>query len=178
MSRRRERAVIFQVVRRIVRGADDLDLHFFQDALRGHFRRGEHFVGLIPDAVGGFFIEQFRDTEVAFQFEVRPVIKRVAQRERHGGGPGAELFARRGVAGDEAFSDAVGPQRAPFVMVAFEPDFKQVFELAVFRDVVRRNVAVIIENRLGFGVLVVESARGFCAQEKIFVDEGHKRSIR
>ena len=39
-----EGAVMFQAVHRIVRGADDLDLEFFQDALRGQRRRGELFV--------------------------------------------------------------------------------------------------------------------------------------
>jgi hypothetical protein len=63
-------------------------------------------------------------------------------------------------------------------VIAFEPDFKKVFELAVCRDVARRNVAVVIENRLGFGVLVVKFAGRFGAQQKIFVDEGHIRGDR
>jgi hypothetical protein len=59
-------------------------------------------------------------------------------------------------------------------MVALEPDFKKVFELAVFRDVARRNVAVIIKYRLVSRELVVKPSRRFVGEQKIFVDEGHK----
>jgi hypothetical protein len=57
-------------------------------------------------------------------------------------------------------------------MVALQPDFKQVFELPVLRDVLRRNVAVIIKDRFRLGELAVEPARGLVAQQKIVVDEG------
>ena len=53
MALGRERAVMFQVVHRVVRGADGPDLEFSQDALRGQFGRGQLLVGLPPDFVGG-----------------------------------------------------------------------------------------------------------------------------
>ena len=52
-------------------------------------------IGLLPDARGAGFIEQFVNAEVALQFQMRPVIERIAQRVRHGGGPGLELLKRR-----------------------------------------------------------------------------------
>jgi hypothetical protein len=61
-------------------------------------------------------------------------------------------------------------------MVAFEPDLKQVVELPVFRDVFRRNVAVVIENRFRLGVFMIEFAGGLRAQQKIFVDKSHIRA--
>ena len=57
-------------------------------------------------------------------------------------------------------------------MVAFQPDLEQVFELPVFRDVLRRNVAVIIKDRFRLGELVIQPARRFVAEQKIVVDEG------
>jgi len=36
-------------------------------------------------------------------------------------------------------------------MVALQPDFVKVLELAVFRNITRREVAVVIENRLRLG---------------------------
>ena len=59
-------------------------------------------------------------------------------------------------------------------MVAVEPCLGDVFELLVLRYLFRRKMAVIIEYRLGFGVLVIKFARRFRAQQKIFMDEGHK----
>ena len=105
---------------------------------------------------------------------MRPVMERISERVRHGGGPGLELLERAGIAGAKPLGHAVVAHGAPFVVIAFQPDFKQVFELPVGCDVARGKVAVIIEDRFGFGVLVVKLARRFRAQQKIFVDEGHK----
>ena len=58
-------------------------------------------------------------------------------------------------------------------MVAFQPDFKEIFKLAVARDVVRRQMAMVIEDRLFFGVMVIKPLRGFRAQQKMVVNEGH-----
>ena len=169
-----ERTVIFQVVRRVVRGADDLDFEFFEQALGREIRGGELRVGFLPNFRGGLLAQQIRDAEIPFQFEVRPMIQRVAECVRNRFGPGFEFLLRRGVAGDEFFGDAVGAHRPPFVMVAFQPDFKEVFELAVFGNVFRRQMAVIIKNRLVCGVFMVKPARAFGAQQKIFVDEFHR----
>src|ERR1700690_1301705 len=105
---------------------------------------------------------------------MRPVIERIAERLRHGGSPGFELLERAGVTRAKTLGHAVGAQGAPFVMIAFQPDFKKVLEPAVGRDVARRKVAMIIENRLVFGVMMVKLPGRPGAQQKIFVDEGHR----
>ena len=88
MALGRKRAVMFQIVHRIVRGADNLDLEFPQDALRGQLRRGQFFICLLPDFIGGLFVEQFGNAEITLQFQMRPVIERIAQRVRNGFCPG------------------------------------------------------------------------------------------
>jgi len=59
-------------------------------------------------------------------------------------------------------------------MAAFQPDFKQVLGNAVFRDVLRRNVAVVVK-KIGSASakLVVEPARGLVAEQEILVDKWH-----
>jgi hypothetical protein len=109
---------------------------------------------------------------------MRPVIERIAECVRHGRRPSLELVEVIGLARAKTFRDAVGPHGAPFVMVAFKPDLKKVFELAVGRNVARRNMTMIVKNRLGFRVLVVKFASRFGAQQKVFVDEGHIRGDR
>jgi len=161
MAGLREYAMIFQAVHWIVGGADGLDVEFFEDALRRQRRRGQFFVRRFPDFFRRRSVEQFRDAEIALQFQVRPVIQRIAQRLRNGLGPREKLVMRRGGAGAEFFRDTVAAHRAPLVMVAGQPDFKQVAELAVARDVTRRDMAVIIKNRLRLGILVVKPAGGF-----------------
>src|SRR5260370_13486136 len=39
-------------------------------------------------------------------------------------------------------------------------------------------MAVIVENRLGFGILVIQAARVCVAQQEVFVDERHQGSLR
>src|SRR4029079_10618601 len=80
-----------------------------------------------------------------------------------------------GVAGAEFFSHAVGTHRAPFVVVAFKPDFKEVVEPAIFRDVLRRKMAMVVQDRLVFRVGVIQPSGGAGAQEEIFVDEFHNQ---
>jgi len=88
--------------------------------------------------------------------------------------PRQELLVRRSVACGIALIHAVGSHGAPFIVIALKPDLKQVGELAVGRNVRGRNMAVVIENRLGFGPIVEEMARGLGGQQKIVVDECHE----
>ena len=127
-----------EVVDRIVGGAEGADLEFFQDAAGAHVLLREHGLGLFPDGGSGLLVEEFVDAEVAFQLDVSPVVERVAQGLRHGFGPGEEFIARGCAAGDVALRDAVAAHGAPFVVVAFEPDFEEIGELAVLGDVLRR----------------------------------------
>lgn len=163
--------VIPQIIRGIIRGADDLDFELVQDAVGAQGRRGEAGVGAIPDFLCRVFIEQIVDAEVTFQLQMRPVIKGIAERMRHGFRPSHEFFKRRGGAGAEAFGRAVGPHRAPFVVVALQPNLEKIMEPAILRHVAGGEMTVIITNRLGGGEAVIQSARRTRAQEKIIVDE-------
>ena len=165
--------VVFEAVAGVVSGADHFDVHLFEDAARaegGFFEAGVRF---LPDGFGACAVQQGGDAEGAFEFEVCPVIERVADEVRHGFGVGLEFFARAGVAGDEVFGDAEGAQAAPFVVVAFEPDGGKIGELAVRGDVSRRQVAVVVVDGLVFGVVVVEGARGVVVEEEVVGQEGH-----
>jgi hypothetical protein len=57
-------------------------------------------------------------------------------------------------------------------VIAFQPDVIQVFETIIFGNLLRRKVAVVVENRLIFGVIVVQTAGKFGIKQKIF---SHKR---
>ena len=174
-SRGGNRLVVGQVVDRIVGGADRLDVELVQNSVgveRGLCQRG---VGLFPDARRALLVEQFVDPEVAFEFQMGPLVERIAQGVRHGASPCEELVVVRRVAGAEALFDAVGPHGAPLVVVALEPDLKQVGKAAVGGNVVGRKMAVVVEDRLSLGVLVEQTLRGFGVQQKIFVDERHDR---
>lgn len=56
-------------------------------------------------------------------------------------------------------------------MVAFQPDFKEVAEASVLRNVTRRQVIVIIENRLVSCVSVIQATGSLGLEQEIFVNE-------
>ncbi|MNN97029.1 hypothetical protein D3C81_2161110 [compost metagenome] len=58
-------------------------------------------------------------------------------------------------------------------MVAFQPDVIQIFEAVIFGNLLRWKMAVVVENRLVFGVVMVQTASKFGVEQEIF---GHKRS--
>jgi len=162
-----------QIVRRIVGGADRRDAEFLHDSLGGKFRQRQVLVGDLPHAIRALGIQQLANAEVAQQLQMRPVIERVAERLRHRLRPGAELFRRGGIAGDEALRHAIRAHRPPFVMVALEPNLEEIPKLPILGDILGRKVAVVIEDRLGLRKLVVKAARRHRAEEKVVVDELH-----
>ena len=84
------------------------------------------------------------------------MVERIAQGMRDCLGPHTELFERIRVTGAVALIDTVGPHRAPFVMVALEPDLEQILKLSVVGDIVRRQVAVVVEDWFGFRKGVIQ----------------------
>ena len=56
-----------------------LDLEFLEDAVGGEIRRCEQRIGLVPDVRRAAFVEQFVNAEVTLQFEVCPVVERIAK---------------------------------------------------------------------------------------------------
>jgi hypothetical protein len=57
-------------------------------------------------------------------------------------------------------------------MVTAQPDFGEVGELMIPSDQVRRQMTMVVINRLTLGVPMVKFAGLLGAQEKIVVDEG------
>jgi hypothetical protein len=58
-------------------------------------------------------------------------------------------------------------------MIALEPDFEEICKAPIVGDVLRREVAVIVDDRLGCGVLMEQPFSGLRLEEKILVDETH-----
>jgi hypothetical protein len=58
-------------------------------------------------------------------------------------------------------------------MISFQPDFMQVSELPVFRDVLGWKVIVIVQDGLILSKLVVKPAGSWRGEQKVVVDESH-----
>ncbi len=162
--------MVVQRVGGVVRGAKHADVMAFQEIVDA--APGELRVGFTPDGGGRFGIQGLGDAKIARQLEMGPVIERIAQGVGDGRRPGVEFFLRRGVAGDEALGNSVRPHRAPFIMIAREPEFRQVAKLVIGGNLRRREMIVIIDDGLGRRVAMIKLASRLVAEQKIIVDEG------
>src|SRR5690349_565862 len=108
-----------------------------------------------------------------------PVIKRIAQTEWNSMGPGKIFFVRWSLSSAETLGNTVGTHSAPFVMIPFQPNFKQIAETAVRCNLSCWKMRVIIEDRFGSGIPMIESARRLRMQQKIIMDEfSHRKAPR
>jgi len=124
------------------------------------------------DFFGGVRAQQLvLDVEGVLQLQMCPVIERIAEAVWDGLRPFLELFVVTRLAGDVFLGDAVGPHRAPFVVVAGQPGLCQVVEAGVGGDFLGGQVTVIIVDRHLRRVLVVESPCRFGLQQEIFAQK-------
>ena len=128
---------------------------------------------MIVDAARCFGIEEpVTNSKVTRELDVRPMVERIAKQLRHRGSVLLELFPMRGIAGAEAFVDACGAHRPPFVVIAAKPERGDVVPTNVVRNFLRRKMAMIVNNRQIGRVTVVKLARGGRVEKEVFVDEG------
>jgi hypothetical protein len=128
---------------------------------------------MLPDFGSGTFIEKFINAEIALQFEMSPMVERIAEAVRNSGSPSEKFVVKGSVTGAEGFGDTVGPHGAPLVVIAFEPDLEEVAELAIGGDVRGGKMRMEIEDGERSGKFVIEVAGGGSVEEEVVVDEGH-----
>ena len=100
---------------------------------------------------------------------MRPVIDRTAGQSGKNLCPGFKLLIRRRIAGDEPLLHTAGTHGTPPVMIALQPQLCQIAELPVLSDILRRNVIVIVKDRLLYGILMIQYLSRFCSQQKVFI---------
>ena len=160
---------------RIVRRAHDRNVIAGKDVM--HAQRGQARVRPLPDFVRRRGADQGIDPKIALQLEVRPMVQGIAQGPWDGRAPGVELLPGRGVPRAQPLGNPVRPHGPPLVVIAPEPDLREVGEAVVFSDQPRREVAVVIKDGLLLCVPVVKLPRGRAVEQEIVVDEGlHGRS--
>ena len=139
--------VEFQAIERIVGRADQHDFHLPHDAATRHVVSGEQRVALLPDSPRGVRIEQpVADPKRPLQFQVGPVVQRIAERLGHDLGPFFELFPVVGVARAIAFRHAGRAHCPPFVVIAIKPDLAEIGKAMVLGNLPRRQVAVVVDD--------------------------------
>jgi hypothetical protein len=164
--------VILQAVDGIVGGAHQRHVHLPHDPAAGELVLRQLGPRLFPDALGRLERKQpMGDAQRTPQLHVRPMIQGIAERGRDRLGPFLELIPVRRIAGAITFGHAVGAHRPPLVMVAVKPSLREVFELVILGDLLRRQVAVVVDDRHVPSVLVVQRHRPVGLQQEILRDE-------
>ena len=164
--------VVFERVDRVVRRADHLDVVVPHQAARMVFGLLQEGRTAVVDLARRRGVQELRHPEGGFQFQVRPVVERVAHRIGNRLGPLLELLpVGRILARAVTLLDTVRAHGTPLVVVAFEPDLRQVLEAVVRSHVLRDQMAMIVDDRLFGRVFVIKPLRRFGLQQKILVVE-------
>ena len=162
-----------QRVRRVVRRAQDADVHFFKE--RNRVVGLQLFRRFLPNGGSGLRRQRRVDFEIALQFQMRPVMQRAPGELRHNLRPLLEFLIFRRAAGDVPLVHTADAHRTPFVVICRQPELRQIFVLLPLGNLARRQMVVIVVNRLVLCVLAKERFGHFIFQQKVFV---HKCSHR
>ena len=153
----------------VVSSADHADVGLLDQVAAGEAGLGELGVGKVPDLLGSLAVEDALVAKVALKLQVAPLKDGVADAATQGLGPLLELLASRGVASDKTLVDAVGTHQAPLVVVAAQPNLGDVLETLVLPNLLRRNVAVIVDDGHALGKVVEQLLAGLGAQQEILI---------
>ena len=191
--------VPFQAVDGVVGGAHHGDVALLDQA--AHRQLGvvlQFFIAQVPDLLRGLAVEHALIAEVFLQLQVAPGVHRVADAHLQRLGKFLEALAVGFVAGDVFLRHAVGAHHAPLVvvakivvaavgqhLVAAQPYLGDVLKAAVLIDLLRGDVAVVVDDGQLGRVIVVQMLRGGGVQQKVFVHKcfhvqallNYKRSV-
>ena len=113
----------------VIGRANGVDLELIEKAVRTKGVILEAFIGLIPDGLGGVWIEQSSDPKAATEFQMSPVEERVANATGNCFSPGLEFFAGRRITGNMRLRYSVRPHGSPLVVIFAEPESTNVLSL-------------------------------------------------
>lgn len=164
--------MVLQRIDGVVGGADDLDVVVLHQTAGEELGLLQLLGALVVNLARGLRAEQVGDAERRLELQVGPVVQGVAHGIRNRLCPLLELLPIGSIlACAEPLVDAVGTHGAPLVMVALQPDFRQVVEAVVRGHVPWNEVAMVVDDRHLGGVLVVEPFGGTRLQQEVVVVE-------
>ena len=165
-----------EVVGGIVGGAYDLHVEFADEGLAAELLGSELGVAFLKDFTGGLGAQELVDSEHAAEFEMGPVIEGIAEGVRHGLRPLLEGLPGAVLASSEIIlAHSVGAHRTPFIMVAImsvhQPELGDVAELDVLGDLLRHQMAMVIDDGHVLRMLVIKLPGSLALKHEIFIDE-------
>ena len=138
-----------------------LYVRLFDEFLRRNVVKRDIVVAPVPYGFGVFLVYFEFAVKKIFQFDLRPVIKRIAESRRKRLAVRDEFIVIARVAGYKPFGYAVITHQSPLIVVAAQPYFAYVFETFVFEYLLFGQMTVIVEYRHILGVGIIKPYRRF-----------------
>ena len=142
------------------------------------FRSCQLGITFIEDFAGSRRIQDFFNSKASFQFQMSPVIQRIAECIRDCFGPFFEFFPIGSVLTRTiTFVYPVATHCTPFVMVTAQPDFCNRLELIVVGHHFRNQVTMIVDNRHLGCMIVIQFLRSFRFKQEVFIHKFFHKAL-
>ena len=99
--------------------------------------------------------------KVSLQLQMAPVIKWIPDCERQRLRPLLKFFPVRGATGNIIFVNAIGTHLPPFIMIPTQPYLRDILKLPILSDLLRIDMAVVVDNRHPFRIFMKQLFRGY-----------------
>ena len=148
-SGRNVNAVVYRMRReifgRVVRRRHKLHFEFVEQFAYRYVL--QFFIGLVENLVGGILVERLIDAEHLLQFEMSPIIERIADQFGNDLGVFFKLFFPGGSARYVIFVHATHTHGAPLIVIAAQPQRADVADGRIRCDEVLIEMTMIIDDR-------------------------------
>ena len=162
---------MFQTVNGVVRGADHPHIGTFHQLTGQKIGLCQLRIAFFPDGRGRFGAKAVINAEIAGKLQLRPIEKRTAQQVVHCLRIFQELVIVGSIAGAIPLRHPVGTHLPPLVVVTAQPELRHVVPTAVFRNLLRGEMAMVVDNRHLLRIFVVQAAGRLRHKQVVFMDK-------
>ena len=154
--------MIMKVIYRIIGRTNQCDIGHTDQIFCRHFRRLQFFVAGIVDLFPILLTECLVNIKISLQFQMTPMIHRISDGFWQCLCKSVEFFFIAGIAGNVFFRHSIGTHNTPFIVIPTEPQFCYIFKFPVFCYLLWLQMAVIVQNRCFFCIVVKKFFRCIC----------------
>ena len=161
--------MILQRIGRIIRSTKKIHIGIANKVLGAHIGRSQLFRSDLPDLLTVLLTDHKITVKVTLKLQMAPMVQRITDELGHYRAICFELIKIGAVARDVLFVYAAGAHCSPLIVVAVKPHFSDVGVTLILGDLPRGQVAVIIDDRQFFRIVVEKDLRGLGRKKKIFI---------
>ena len=135
-----------QIIHGIIRGADQGDAGIADNVANAHGGVSKLLIAELPDFLCSVLVQNALIIKILAKLQVTPVKEGIADGLPKALSPFQEFIFVGCIARNIFFLYSAGTHKAPFIVVAAEPNLRHVVKLAILPDFLLVDVAVVIQN--------------------------------